>query len=281
VRDAAVLLGAMTGPDPANPARLQPGGNRPTEYTRYLNPDALQGKRLGVEKSHLTGSSEAVTVFKQALEVLKKQGATLVEIEVTKETDRLGQAEFDVLLYEFKDGLNKYLATANAGVKSLADVIAFNEKNAARMMPYFKQEILEMAEKTEGLGSAKFKAALKKSQAGARAVLDGLLGKHQLDAVVGITTGPAVCIDLVNGDYSNGLSFSSPAAMAGYPHLTVPMGQVHGLPVGLSIVSGPYTEPLLFGLGFAYEQAAGLRKAPTFQASLAPAPPGQAEPDKK
>ena len=207
-------------------------------------------------------------LFRQAVALLKAQGATIVEVELLKQTDPLGGAEYDVLLYEFKDGLNKYLATANAPVKTLQDVIAYNTQHAAQAMPYFQQETLEAAEKTTGLASPAYQAALRKSHDGARRALDNTLKTNQLDAIVGITNAPAPCIDLVNGDYWPGPGFSSPAAMAGYPHITVPMGQAHGLPVGLSFVAGAWQEAALLPLAYAYEQAAKQRQAPEFRGAL-------------
>ncbi len=263
VRDAALLLGALAGPDPAD-AATRPTANIVADYTAGLKNDALKGQRLGVEKAHLQGPRGAAALLKAALDVLRAQGATIVEVDVVKHTNPLGEAEFDVLLYEFKDGVNRYLASAGARVKTLADVIAFNKANADKAMPFFQQEILEMAEKTSGLGSAKYRAAVEKTVTGARQALDNALQNNRLAAIVGITTGPAGGIDLVNGDYSTGVDFSSPAAMAGYPHLTVPMGQVHGLPVGLSFVGPAYHEGQLLALGYAYEQAAPKRVAPEF-----------------
>ncbi|MFD2785533.1 amidase [Hymenobacter rubripertinctus] len=264
VHDAALLLTALAGPDPQDAATQASAGKIPADYTEFLKPEALKGKRLGVEKAHLTGNSEGVALLLAALEVLKAQGATIVPVEVEKLTDPLGQAEYDVLLYEFKEGVNKYLASAGAGVKTLADVIAFNTQNKARAMPFFQQEILEASEKLGDLTTPAYQKALKKSRDGARAALNGVLVKNRLDAVVAITNSPARCIDLINGDSGGGPGFSSPAAMAGYPHITVPMGQAHGLPVGLSFVGGAWQEGPLLGLAYAYEQASKKRAAPEF-----------------
>ncbi|WP_035564160.1 amidase [Hymenobacter sp. IS2118] len=264
VRDAAILLGALQGPDPADPAKLPIPAPAPADYTTFLKTDALKGQRLGVEKAHLNGPPAVAALLKAAIAVLKAQGATIVEVDLLKQTNPLGEAEFDVLLYEFKDGVNKYLEAAGTAVKNLAEVIAFNTKNETEAMPFFKQEILVMAEKTDGLTSAKYRAAVQKTVSESRKALDGTLRGNQLAAIVGITTGPAWCIDWVNGDYSTGVDFSSPAAMAGYPHLTVPMGQVLGLPVGLSFVGPAYEEGRLLALGFAYEQASRKREAPKF-----------------
>jgi amidase len=206
-------------------------------------------------------------LLRQAVAVLKAQGATIVEVDVRTATQAIGEAEYSVLLYEFKDGVNKYLAQAKAPVKTLAEVIAFNKANAAKAMPFFQQETLEAAEKTDGLGSDKYKTDLRKVVDTSRAALDAAFKTEGgLAALVGITTGPPACIDLVNGEYGTGPGYAGPAAMAGYPHLTVPMGQVHGLPIGISFVSGPYKEAELLALGYAYEQATKHRKAPTFQA---------------
>lgn len=266
VRDAALLLAALQGPDPADPITTKTDGVKaiPSDYTTFLKPDALKRQRLGIEKAHLNGPPAVAALLKEAVAALKAQGATIVEVELNKLVNPLGEAEFDVLLYEFKDGVNKYLAGAGASVKNLADVIAYNKEHAAEAMPFFQQETLIRAEATDGLSNPKYKAAAQKTVTGARQAIDGLLKQHQLAAIIGVTTGPAWCIDWVNGDYSTGVDFSSPAAMAGYPHLTVPMGQVLGLPVGLSFVGSAYEEAKLLGLGYAYEQATHKRAAPKF-----------------
>ncbi|WP_257872426.1 amidase [Hymenobacter sp. J193] len=166
VRDAALLLGALAGPDAADAATQAGAGKAQFDYTAFLKPDALRGKRLGVEKNHLTGTSDSVPMLQAALAVLKAQGATIVEVEVEKLIDPLGEDEYEVLLYEFKDGVNQYLSTAGAPVKTLTDVIRFNTENKAKAMPFFQQEILEMADKLEGLQSTKYQAARRKSHEG-------------------------------------------------------------------------------------------------------------------
>ena len=269
VRDAALLLGALAGPDPADPARLPIPAGTPTDYAPFLKADALKGQRLGVEKAHLNGPPAVAQLLKAAVGALRAQGATVVEVELNKLVNPLGDAEFDVLLYEFKAGVNKYLAGAGAAVKNLTDVIAYNTAHAAEAMPFFQQETLIKAEATDGLNNPKYRAAVQKTVTGARKAIDGLLREHQLAAIVGATTGPGWCIDWVNGDYSTGTDFSSPAAMAGYPHLTVPMGQVRGLPVGLSFVGPAYHEGPLLALGYAYEQATHHRTAPKMLPTVA------------
>lgn len=267
VRDAAILLGALAGIDGIDSISQESEGKLQADYTALLNINALKGKTIGIEKRHLKGHEGVVKLFKAVVDVLKKQGATVVEVELLKEYDELGDAEFDVMQYEFKDGLNRYLAAANANVKSLADVIAFNKSNESRTMPYFKQELLEMSEAKGDLTSKEYVAALKKSQS-SRTIINDLMGRFKLDAICGVSIGPPNCIDLVNGDYNTGFYFCPPAAMAGYPHITVPMGKVYGLPVGLSFMAGAYREPELFALAYAYEQASRHREAPGFLPTL-------------
>lgn len=263
VRDAAVLLGALTGVDPADGITRESQGKALQDYTRFLDANGLAGKRIGIEQSLLQGHEGVVGAYRQAIEVLKKQGATVVEVELLKATEKSGDAELMVLEYEFKDGLNRYLANAKARVGSLTEVIAFNRQNEASTMPWFKQEILEASEAKGGLDSQEYRAALQKTL-GARSSIDDLMRRFTLDAIAGVSIGLPGCIDLINGDYNTGFYFCSPAAMAGYPHITVPMGQVHGLPLGISLIAGAYQEPVLFTLAYAFEQATQHRVAPTF-----------------
>jgi len=263
VRDAAILLGVMTGADPNDPVTQESTGKTHPDYTVFLDAGALKGKTIGVEKRAMKGHEGVVDLYKTAIETLKKQGATIVEVELLNEYKDLGDAEFDVMLYEFKDGLNRYLATANAKVKSLADVIAFNKNNADKTMPYFKQELLEMSEAKGDLSSKEYAGALKKSQS-SRKIIDDMMGKLKLDAICGVSIGLPHPIDLVNGDANTGFYFCPPAAMAGYPHITVPMGKVHGLPAGLSFIAGAYQESALLAMAYAYEQASKHRETPKF-----------------
>ncbi|CAN5565609.1 hypothetical protein BH10BAC3_BH10BAC3_35020 [soil metagenome] len=182
-------------------------------------------------------------------------------------TSELGEAEYNVLQFEFKDGVNRYLASANAKVKSLADVISFNKQNEAKAMPFFKQEILENCNEKAGLDSKEYLAAVAKSTS-ARGIIDKMLKDNGLDAICGISTGLAGCIDMINGDYDTGFYFCPPAAMAGYPHISVPMGDVYDLPVGLSFIGKAYSEPLLISLAYAYEQASKKRKRPAFKSTF-------------
>jgi amidase len=267
VKDAAILLGALAGADSADAVTAQNNDKAQKDYTQFLDANALKGKRLGFDKSTLRGNPDVVALVNKNLDLLKAQGATIVEIDLLKPLNAFGDAELQILQYEFKDGLNKYLATANAPVKSLKDVIAFNNQHETTAMPFFKQELLVSSDKKGDLNSMEYTEALAKSTS-ARKIIDDLLKANNLDAICGPTNGPACCIDLVNGDYDNGVSLSSPAAMAGYPHITVPMGFVHELPVGFSFFSTAYAEPKIIALAYAFEQASKQRKAPQYVESI-------------
>jgi amidase len=269
VSDAVILLGALTALDTNDSSSLESKGKALQDYTRFLDPDGLKGKRLGLEKSAIKANNIAAQkMLQEALDLMRSKGAIIVEVELLKEMRDVENAEFTVLLYEFKAGVNAYLAGANSEMKSLADVIAYNKKNETQAMPFFKQETLELAQTKAGLSDKAYQDALRKSQTNSRLIIDSLMKKHQLDAIVGPTNGFAVCIDLINGDYDNGFSFSSPAAKAGYPHITVPMGSWHDLPMGVSFFGRAYTEPQLISIAYAYEQASKKRVPPTFKEAL-------------
>lgn len=264
VKDAAILLGALAGVDTADTYTLAGKDKAHADYTKFLDEDGLKGKRLGVEKSAMETSPFMKGLFDEAIALLKSKGATIVEVEVYHNIKQAGKDEFTVLLYEFKDGVNAYLSKANCKMKTLADVIEFNKKNEAKAMPYFKQETLELAQKKGGLDEKEYLEAVKNTTTITRSVIDKILKDNKLDAIIAPTNGFACCIDLVNGDYDNGYSFSGPAAMAGYPHITVPMGYFHELPIGLSFVSTAYDEAGIITLGYAYEQASKKRVQPKF-----------------
>jgi len=267
VRDAAILLGAVTGVDTKDAVTAQSEGKSHQDYTQFLNTASLKGKRIGIEKSHLKGSDNMVSLLKAAMELMVKQGAEIVEIDLLKSMGDAGDAEFIVLQYEFKDGLNKYLATANGKMKSIQDVIDFNLKNEATAMPYFQQETLISSQAKGNLDTKEYTEALAKT-INIRNIITNLMQQNKLDALSGITNGLACCIDLANGDYDTGFSLSSPAAMAGFPHITVPMGFVHELPVGISFFSTAYKEPELLGIAYAFEQVSKKRKKPSFKVDL-------------
>lgn len=263
VRDAAVLLGALIGTDPADAVTKESETQRQSDYSKYLDAGALQGKRIGIEKSHFEGNEDVVALYKTAIETLKSKGATIVEVELLKACREGGGGERDVLRYEFKAGVNAYLANAKAPVKNLSGVIAFNKAHAAKAMPWFKQETLEICDKKEGLDSPVYQEALKKATSN-RATITDLMKAQSLDAICGISIGLPCCIDLINGDYDTDFYFCPPAARAGFPHITVPMGKVHELPAGLSFMANAYEEPKLLGMAYAYEQASKKREAPKF-----------------
>lgn len=263
VKDAAILLSALTGVDEQDPVTRQSQGKAQPDYTKFLDANALKGKRIGIEKAFLTGHPDVVALYKANIEVLKKLGATIVEVELLANCRDAGQFETAVLQFEFKDGVNRYLAQSNATVKSLQAVIEYNRANESKAMPYFKQETLEACEKRGDLNSEEYKKAVAHTTS-CRQIIDGLMKEQRLDAIASTSIGPANLIDLVNGDYDTGFYFCPPAAMAGYPHITVPMGTVHELPVGLSFIAGAYQEPVVIALGYAFEQATKKRAAPKF-----------------
>jgi amidase len=268
VKDAVILLGALTGTDADDHYTAKSKGKSERDYTKFLDENGLKGKRIGVEKDGLKVNFGIDGLFQEALSTLKSKGATIVEVDLYKQLKEAFPAQYTVLLYEFKDGLNKYLGQANSKIKSLAQVIEFNKQNEAKAMPFFKQEILEEAEAKGSLIEKEYVDALKKTTEISRTAIDTILKENNLDAISAPTNGFAVCIDLVNGDYDNGFSFSGPAAMAGYPHITVPMGYMHGLPAGISFVSSAYKEADIIKLAYAYELASKKRVAPTFKVDL-------------
>jgi amidase len=263
VRDAAILLHAMAGVDEEDKATTVSNRNLAPDYIQSLNSEGLKGKKIGVEKKFLEGHEGVVALYKQAIELMRSKGAEVVEVELLNKYNDMDETEYVVLLYEFKDGLNRYLANANAGVKTLADVIAFNKKNESKAMPFFKQETLERSEKMGDLGSKGYLDAVSKST-GSRKIIDDLMKEYSLDAIAGTSIGPANLTDLVMGDYGTGFYFCPPAAMAGYPHITVPMGKVQQLPVGLSFIAGAWKEAELLTIAYAFEQASKKREAPKF-----------------
>lgn len=267
VTDAAILLGAMAAIDQDDTVTLESKGKAQKDYTKFLDVNALKNKRIGIEKKPQGDNKYINALLEDAINLLKKQGAIIVEIDYLDKINALGQAEFEVLQYEFKDGLNKYLATANAKVKTLKEVIAFNKSNEDKAMPYFKQETLESSYAKKGLDDRIYVDSLAKSFTGSKNILNSVFKENKLDAICGITMGPACSIDMIYGDRW-GYSLTTPAAASGYPHITVPCGMVYDLPVGLSFFSTPYMEGKLIGLGFAYEQASKKRVKPALKPSF-------------
>lgn len=263
VRDAAILLGVLAGRDPRDPATGEADDRREKDYTRFLDAEGLKGARLGVVTNQLGVHAHVDAILRPALELLKARGATLVDVEL--KSSAYEDAELEVLLYEFKAGLNAYLAGRGGSVPDMAALIQFNDREQAREMPFFGQELLIQAQAKGPLTEVAYLKALAIC-AQARHDLTGLLERQQLQALVAPTGGPAWLIDHLNGD-SSSLSFSTPAAVAGCPHLTVPAGFTFGLPVGLSFVSGPWQEGTLLRLAYAFEQASRSRRAPRYWAA--------------
>ena len=271
VKDAAIFLSILAGIDAKDPITAESRGKAKTDYTQGLDVNALKGKRIGVERSTFTRRNEdVIALFKENVELLKAKGAVIIEVDLNSKINAaLGNAETDVLQFEFKDGVNKYLATANAKVKNLTDVIAYNNANKDKTMPYFKQETLIASNAREGLDSKGYKDAVEKLLK-SRTVINDMMKENNLDALCGVSNGPSSCIDNINGDYGTGFSFSGPAATAGYPHITLPMGMIHGLPVGISFVAGAYQEAEIIKIAYAFEQTTKKREAPKFIASAIP-----------
>ncbi|HSU27972.1 MAG TPA: amidase [Chitinophagaceae bacterium] len=267
LKDAVYLLAGMTGIDSDDPATAGSEGKSKTDYTAYLDPAGLKGKRIGIEKTMLKKHEAVDALLAKAIEQMKNAGATIVEVEFINKQNALGGDEFKVLEYEFKDGLNRYLSNANAPVKSLEDVIKYNKQNEAKAMPYFKQEILDSCQAKGGLESKEYLDALKKC-GNLRKVIDDLLTSSKLDALCGPATGTSWCIDFVNGDFWTGYGAYGPAAVAGYPSVTVPMGNVNEIPVGLSFLGRAYDEPGLITIAYGYEQVSKNRRAPEFKKSI-------------
>ena len=268
VKDAAILLGILAGIDANDPITNQSKNKSYTNYVPFLDINALKGKRIGVEKKPPSSNPLINKLFDEALKTLQQQGATIVQIELLDKIYELSPSELEVLTYEFKDGVNKYLSTANAKVKSLKEAIDFNKTNETQTMPYFGQDTLEKAEQKAGLDSKEYLTALNKSFNGSRALIDKIMGDNKLDAIAGITIGPACTTDLVYGDQFGDTYFAMPAAISGYPNITVPCGMMHKLPLGISFFSQAYTEPSLLGIAYAYEQASKHRTIPTFISNL-------------
>lgn len=263
VADAAILLGALAGFDDQDAETHIPRGEIFTDYTPFLDVNSLKGSRIGIARD-MTGFHPAVDdLFRQAVELLRAAGAEIIDPVKFPEARDAGAASYQVLLYEFKADLNSYLAShPSAPVKSLSEIIAFNETRKEEEMPWFGQDIFLEAEAKGDLTTAEYLKALALSKKGWGAQgIDAVMAEHRLDAIIAATNGPAWTIDHVNGDHFSGSS-SSPAAISGYPNITVPMGSVHGLPVGISFFGKAWSEPRLISLAYAYEQASLHRKTP-------------------
>jgi amidase len=270
VADAAALLTGMVGQDPRDAATARARG-RTGDYLKALDANALRGARIGVARKRYFGYSPGTdAVIDTAIAEMKARGAVIVDPADIPTAAGLDDCELEILLYEFKAGLNAYLRALgpDARVRSLDDLIAFNQREQAREMPYFGQELLLMAQKKGPLTTPAYRQALATCRTRSRTLgIDAVMTKHRLDAIVAPTGSPAWPTDLVNGDHFLGAS-STPAAVAGYPNITVPAGWVHGLPVGISFIGRAWSEAKLIGLAYAYEQATHHRKPPRFVPAL-------------
>jgi amidase len=268
VRDAAILLGALAGSDPLDKATAAANENGAKDYTSSLNEKGLQGARIGVARNYFGFHDGVDAVMAQALDVMKRQGAIIVDPADLPNMDKVGEAETEVLAYELKAAMIAYLAWLGptAPVRSLADIIAFNEKNRKTEMPYFGQDRFVKAEAKGPLTNKDYLDALEKCRRLTRSEgIDAVMTKHNLDALVAPSEGPAWLTDLVVGDRVLGSSTTA-AAVAGYPSITVPAGFVFGLPVGLSFFGRAWSEPKLLQMAYAFEQATKARKPPGFLA---------------
>lgn len=270
VTDAAILLGALAGIDPGDRVTAESQGKAQPDYTPFLDPNGLKGARLGVARKFF-GFNEAVDkLMEETLAEMKRQGAVLLDPADIPSMAKFGETEFTVLLYELKADLNTYLAALGPGapVHTLEDVIEFNKKNSDREMPYFGQDTFEKAQAKGPLTDKAYLDALDNNhRCWRREGIDAVMDKFQLDALVAPTAGPAFMTDLVNGDHDTGGS-SSPAAVAGYPDVTVPAGFVFGLPVGISFFGRAYSEPTLLKIAYSFEQVTKARRPPKLPSSV-------------
>lgn len=264
VKDVAILLGALAGKDDADTVTASSNGKVEPDYTRFLVADSLKGKNIGVDRKKKSTNQNLNKLLDEAVALMQQHGANIIEVDYVEKINALGKYELEILQCEFKDGVNKYLAGTSLKIKTVKDVIEFNKANEEKAMPYFKQEQLENCEKKTGLQSAAYLEALSKGRDASRKIIDTVIAEHKLDAIAGITMGPSCSIDMMYGDRWGEDFLTQPAAMAGYPHISLPCGMAHRLPVGLSFFGSAYTEPQLISIAYAYEQVAKKRAVPTF-----------------
>jgi amidase len=271
VADAAILLGMMAGADPRDSATAASAGHVERDYTRFLDPKGLRNARIGVARAKFFGYNDATDrLAEDALRLLRQEGAVLVDPADIPHAGEYDDAELEVLLYELKADLASYLGELGprAPVKNLQDVIEFNQQHADREMPYFGQELFLEAQRKGPLSSPGYRKALQRCRRMSRELgIDAIMTRHRLDALVAPTGNPAWPTDLVNGDHFTGGS-STPAAVAGYPSISVPMGSARGLPVNLSFFGRAWSEPILIRLAYGFEQATKHRRIPGFLATL-------------
>jgi amidase len=271
VRDAAIVLGAACGVDPRDTATAASDGRFHSDYTTFLDAAGLKGARLGIARNFPFSDARVTAIFEQAIADLKAAGAVIIDPASLPAMDVFQDLPTTVLNYEFKANINRYFESLgpSAPVKSLAELIAFNEQHRDREMPFFGQERLLISEKTTSLEAAEYRKAVETIQRLTRAEgIDKVMNQHKLDAIVAPTTGPAWLTDHIVGDRFDGGSSAGPAAIAGYPDITVPMGLLSGLPVGISFFGRAWSEPTLLKVAYAYEQATKRREPPRFVTTL-------------
>jgi amidase len=266
VRDAAILLGALAGVDARDEATNVSARKSSSDYTRFLDPVGLKGARIGVQRKSFGFNDAVDKVMNECIAVIKRSGATVIDPADIPTQGKFDDTELEVLLYEFKADLNKYLASLGPGapVKSLKDIIDFNEKNRDRELPYFGQDIMIKAQAKGPLTEKKYRDALAKNHLMSRTQgIDAVMVKNKLDAIIAPTGGPPWPTDLANGDHFTG-GYSTASAVAGYPHITVPAGYVFGMPVGISFFGRAWSEPTLIKFAYAFEQTTKARRPPKF-----------------
>jgi len=270
VRDAAILLGIIAGVDARDSATSASSGRGQADYTRFLDPNGLRGAKIGVLRKNFGFNDSVDALMVNAIDVMKRQGAIVIDPVELATAGKFDDSEFEVLLYEFKADLNSYLVGLgpNAPVRTLKDIIEYNERHKDQEMPFFGQDIMTKAQAKGPLTEKAYLTALAKDRKLSREQgIDAAMNKNKLDALIAPTGGPAWLTDLITGDHYSG-GYSTASAVAGYPHITVPAGYVRGLPVGISIFGRAYSEATLIKLAYAYEQATKHRRAPQFIPTL-------------
>jgi len=272
VRDAAILLSALTGVDPDDSATAASAGKSHPDYSQFCGPKGLKGARIGVARKYFGFNDAVDSLMDQVLDAMKKEGATLVDPADIETFGKFDESEMLVFMYELKEDLNTYLARPGSSVpvRTLKEIIDFNEKNRQKEMPYFGQDLFLKSEAKGPLTEKEYLDAIAKNRQLARTEgIDALMDKHRLDALVAPTGGPAWLTDLVNGDHAAGGS-SNAAAIAGYPNINVTAGFISGLPVGISFFGRAWSEPTLIKLAYAFEQTIKARQAPRFLPTIGP-----------
>jgi len=264
VKDAALLLSLLAGFDDEDEATQKMLEREAINYTDFCSDTRLDGVKIGVEKKYLQVHEGVDALMQEALDTMRMLGAQIIEVEVLKMMDDLWAEETIVLETEFKEGINKYLNQCSSAIKSLQDVISYNQRHEREVMPYFKQEILESAAKRGDLLASEYEIALNKLVNSARIALDSVIDHHGLSAIIGPSNNPAWCIDLINGDFFGSYASYALPAVAGYPHITVPMGFVGPLPMGLTMLGKAWSEGELIRVAYTYEQATHHRRPPSY-----------------